>query len=242
MKKQLFPSEKKQVRLFTLLLGLFMVAAVAANAQKDYSVILTSPAAGAEIVKGKTFNIVFTIKNNSASATINTSMDTIEVMSMIGMDEVYMGMIPGGVSIMPGMSQSFTIPNVVYNNISANSSGNLCMGALMMHNTDPTTTDQQDCKSVALKLAPTSIATQTKEAVISLYPNPANGQVTVSATTPVSAELRIFDITGKEMASVNINGATQTILTGTYPNGIYYFRLSDRQGNAIQNGKFIVAH
>lgn len=242
MKRQLFPSETKQVRLFTLLLGFFMVAAIAANAQKDYSVTMTSPATGAEIVKGKTFNIVFTLKNNSASATINTSMDTIEVMGMIGMDDIYMGMIPGGVNIMPGMSQSFTIPNVVYNNISSNGTGNLCMGALMMHNTDPTTADQQDCKSVALKLAPTSVTTQAKEAYISLYPNPANGQLTVSASASLSGELKIFDITGKEMSSININGANQTILTNAYPNGVYYFRLSDRQGNAMQSGKFIITH
>ncbi len=58
---------------------------------------------------------------------------------------------------------------------------------------------------------------------ISIYPNPAKDEFTISAL-PVGSELRVFDITGKMMFSTVVNSNELTINTDGFTNGIYLIK------------------
>ena len=64
----------------------------------------------------------------------------------------------------------------------------------------------------------------------SIYPNPANDQVTISYNISDNAEMQIFDATGREVERVTLypTGSQTTLSVANYRPGIYICRLNGR--------------
>ncbi len=65
------------------------------------------------------------------------------------------------------------------------------------------------------------------EAVINIWPNPANNQVKISVNAQEDSQISIIDSHGKLVYSANVKAiSTQHIQTGNWAKGIYFIRLS----------------
>jgi hypothetical protein len=76
-----------------------------------------------------------------------------------------------------------------------------------------------------------------------IYPDPFTGNATLKVAGPavINGVLMIYDISGKEVREISsINSNSIQIEQGNMPNGIYYFRLSDVNGE-IASGKFVIS-
>ncbi|MEI6815973.1 MAG: T9SS type A sorting domain-containing protein [Bacteroidota bacterium] len=76
----------------------------------------------------------------------------------------------------------------------------------------------------------------------SVYPNPASTNMNVKYddfnTNPAS--LTIYDVTGRELDRMLLTQQNSTINTTKYPNGIYFYQLSDKNNQGLLNGKFSI--
>jgi len=73
---------------------------------------------------------------------------------------------------------------------------------------------------------------------LNIYPNPANGSVTIR-NIPNGATLRIADITGKTVYSTAAATATETVNTAGFAAGVYTVQVINN--GAVFNGKLVVA-
>lgn len=74
----------------------------------------------------------------------------------------------------------------------------------------------------------------------SLFPNPANGEVTVrlDGTEPNNATVSVYDIMGRRLVSRKLADST-TISTATLPRGTYFVRLTSPQGSVTRKLEII---
>ena len=73
-----------------------------------------------------------------------------------------------------------------------------------------------------------------------VYPNPARNEVNFRFTTQSNLNVLVYDITGRQVAQTEmINGAAILNSSG-FSNGMYLYRLTDKSGNLLDNGKFTV--
>ncbi|MDD5571440.1 MAG: cellulase family glycosylhydrolase [Bacteroidales bacterium] len=80
------------------------------------------------------------------------------------------------------------------------------------------------------------------ENIIKIYPNPLTTNFTVavsSGTKLKNANMKIYDVCGKEMKSVSINNHETIVEKGDLKNGIYFFSIFNND-EMIGNGKLIV--
>ena len=73
----------------------------------------------------------------------------------------------------------------------------------------------------------TGITTYT-DGILSLYPNPTSGIVTLQLTPetcPLNPEIQIFDIYGKRLQVMSVNGETTQIDLSSYTPGVYLIKL-----------------
>lgn len=62
---------------------------------------------------------------------------------------------------------------------------------------------------------------------LSIYPNPSSNLVTVNSKTDVLTSISIFDISGKQILSINtINSETKTLDISNFTNGIYFMTIN----------------
>lgn len=81
-----------------------------------------------------------------------------------------------------------------------------------------------------------SVEENAFENAVSVYPNPANSQITISLQDPINAEIRIFDISGKLlMFEANAFIANKyTMDVSTLNPGVYFVRLNTEAGTAVK--------
>lgn len=82
----------------------------------------------------------------------------------------------------------------------------------------------------------TSIGTaaQKGSANISLYPNPGNGKVNISATASLEgSHLTVYSADGKVVLEQNIQNATTSVDISKLANGIYSFNVSKKDGTTV---------
>jgi hypothetical protein len=73
-----------------------------------------------------------------------------------------------------------------------------------------------------------------KESSISVYPNPFNTQTTISFPKEVkNATIRIIDVLGKEVKSVNFTGKELILEKGMLNEGIYFLQLNSENKKII---------
>ena len=68
-------------------------------------------------------------------------------------------------------------------------------------------------------------------AAVAIYPNPVNSIMTVKATEAIQ-QIRILDLTGKEVANFVANGLTQEINVEALKAGIYTIQIATATGNS----------
>jgi hypothetical protein len=73
----------------------------------------------------------------------------------------------------------------------------------------------------------------------SIYPNPANRELTISIDNSSIFEISVSDIFGRKIETTSINGDATNIYIENYPNGIYIIHALDINGNKISSKKFV---
>jgi hypothetical protein len=88
------------------------------------------------------------------------------------------------------------------------------------------------------KVLPTSIQplkTADLDKSVSLYPNPAQNQLTLALKNTGEAQVRIYNIQGKEMQTfTHVNDTNFRIDVASYPEGLYLVQVSTAQGIAVK--------
>jgi len=74
----------------------------------------------------------------------------------------------------------------------------------------------------------------------SLYPNPCQTQITFNCSAPQAKQVSVFDMTGRQLSTQEMNSGMTLMNTSTYKAGMYFYRVSDISGNVLDRGKFIV--
>jgi hypothetical protein len=73
-----------------------------------------------------------------------------------------------------------------------------------------------------------------------MYPNPTTDEVTIKWGSIETVILRIFDMSGRQVLSLDKVNSGQTITTSTMPDGLYLIQIIS--GNNITTQKLIVQH
>jgi len=72
-----------------------------------------------------------------------------------------------------------------------------------------------------------------------VYPNPANDVIAISHSSTKISNIKIFDITGKQVKSLNLQDGKQTIDISDLQQGLYLISLFDKK-NIVSQQKLIV--
>ena len=88
-----------------------------------------------------------------------------------------------------------------------------------------------------------------KEGVMQVLPNPANMQLTINSTKPLSGTFVLYDVLGKEVARQALNTPSfgggkeeATVATKHLPSGIYVYQIINPQNQILQVGKVGIVH
>ncbi|MCW3085983.1 MAG: hypothetical protein JWP12_3349 [Bacteroidetes bacterium] len=78
----------------------------------------------------------------------------------------------------------------------------------------------------------TGISESSKATEVSIYPNPANDQITVKHSYTLSSEpvLSISDVVGKTVLKTVLNANQQTIDISSLPQGVYFATITGKEG------------
>jgi hypothetical protein len=87
---------------------------------------------------------------------------------------------------------------------------------------------------------PSSIEDNNILSGIKMYPNPTTDEVTIKWGSIETVILRIFDMSGRQVLSLDKVNSGQTITTSTMPDGLYLIQIIS--GNNITTQKLIVQH
>lgn len=94
-----------------------------------------------------------------------------------------------------------------------------------------------------LKALPlTGVEEYTNVTEANVYPNPAQNQVTMAIDAKLVGSIQIFDITGRMINLINVEGASQvSINTTDYASGVYTYALIGNDQAILNRGKFTIA-
>lgn len=222
-----------------LLLSVFMLAGISSFAQQDIQITLTSPAAGDIIRKGVAFDINYTITNKGVAL---TSSDTIIVAFTVNNTLVQTSNGPIAQLITSGLaagaSINRTLPGLA---LSFNTAGNANICAIAILDGDSVnTTDNAGCANVSLQFN-VGVEELTKAAeTLNVYPNPASDVVNFSIDYNKAASVKMMDITGRVIETVNFDMNNASVDVRNYNAGIYMYQVLDNEGQVIKAGKVSV--
>jgi len=80
-----------------------------------------------------------------------------------------------------------------------------------------------------------------EEKEVLLYPNPAQNNITIATKLINNSQIKIYDVTGKLVASEQFNKASITLSVSNFNNGLYFYNINDVNGNVLYSNKFVVA-
>jgi hypothetical protein len=99
--------------------------------------------------------------------------------------------------------------------------------------------DNDDFKNI--NLAVTSIRTYSNDIKVSIFPNPSNDVVFVTANGN-EYSVSIIDLSGKVVVNTSINESSNTVDVSELGNGIYILSLSSVKGETVAREKVIIKH
>ena len=99
--------------------------------------------------------------------------------------------------------------------------------------------DNDDFKNI--NLAVTSIRTYSNDIKVSIFPNPSNDVVFVTANGN-EYSVSIIDLSGKVVLNTSINESSNAVDVSELGNGVYILSLSSVQGETVAREKVIIKH
>jgi len=75
---------------------------------------------------------------------------------------------------------------------------------------------------------------------VSVYPNPTNGILNFNMVKENST-INIIDITGKTLKTVKTNTTKVSMNLNTFANGLYFYNITDSEGNTVATNRFVIA-
>lgn len=80
---------------------------------------------------------------------------------------------------------------------------------------------------------------EPKEQIV-IFPNPSTGRVQVSNLKSQVLNLEVYTILGEKILTTAITAENTSFDLSNYAKGIYFYRLTSKQGSLIQNGKLLL--
>jgi hypothetical protein len=222
-----------------LLLSVFMLAGLASFAQQDIQLTLTSPVAGDIIRKGAQFNINYTITNKGVAL---TSADSIFIVFTLNNNIIQTQSGPiiqlynGGLTAGQTVTRSLTGLAL---NFSTAGTANICAIALL-EGDSVNDNDNAGCASVSLQFNVGMDELDQAAQTLSVYPNPASDVVNFSIDYNKAASVKMMDITGRVIETVNFDMNNASVDVRNYNAGIYMYQVLDKEGKVIKAGKVSV--
>ena len=75
-----------------------------------------------------------------------------------------------------------------------------------------------------------------------VYPNPANDVVVLNGNVGSGASIQLFDITGKQVKSEQLETNTSSVELSNLVEGIYIYQIVSLEGALLRTGKLMVSH
>lgn len=75
---------------------------------------------------------------------------------------------------------------------------------------------------------------------VKIYPNPAKENITIQAQIDVADNVQVIDIAGKVEGTYKIQNYNVNIKTDAFAEGIYFYKIRDKQNGILTSGKFNV--
>lgn len=242
-------------KLYTLFFA--VVAGSAVNAQYDLSVTLDNYTAN-EATSDDPLSLDFKITNSGATA-VPTG------------DSIYWAVNIGGISGTLYTTDDLTPGYVMYTVLSADFpagastptitvaditmpwahtelgalNGDICIWVLgvnvnaAMPPSDPNLVNNQICVDYTV----TSVAGLEGVGMehFSVYPNPANTEVNFNVGNNEVDYISVFDMSGRQVANIMVNGTVEVLNTSDLENGVYYYQIYNND-SVVKSDKFVVTH
>jgi hypothetical protein len=96
-------------------------------------------------------------------------------------------------------------------------------------------------QGAVIRIMPPSVTTGMAEAgssSLQVFPNPADEKITIRRESMAAAQITLFDLSGRELMSRELNAEETTIETGMYPPGVYLLQV--RENNAVRNFRLVL--
>lgn len=77
---------------------------------------------------------------------------------------------------------------------------------------------------------------------LTVYPNPASSVIRFSTESADAANLEVYDITGKHVASHSFENGKLKVSVSDYQSGLYLYKVFDTNNQLLKAGKFTVTH
>lgn len=81
----------------------------------------------------------------------------------------------------------------------------------------------------------------TAKTSVSVYPNPAQNEITFDISSAEAIAVDVCDITGRVIDSYSLSGNVLKVNTETFTNGVYVYSLVGKDKSIINRGKFTIA-
>lgn len=72
------------------------------------------------------------------------------------------------------------------------------------------------------------------------FPNPANNIFHIETNAVENGQVKIYDVSGRAIEANNFSNSKAVINTSQYKNGMYFYILTDTEGNVIDRNKFSI--
>jgi hypothetical protein len=222
-----------------LLLSVFMLAGLAAFAQQDIQLTLTSPAAGDIIRKGTSFNINYTITNKGVAL---TTADSVYIAFTLNNNIIQTQNGPiiqlFNDGLAAGASVNLSLTGLALNFSSAGNA-NICAFAVL-EGDSVNDNDNAGCAAVSLQFNVGMDELNKAAQSLNVYPNPASDVVNFSIDYNKAASVKMMDITGRIIETVNFDMNNASVDVRNYNAGIYMYQVLDNEGQVIKAGKVSV--
>jgi hypothetical protein len=222
-----------------LLLSILMFACVSGMAQ-TLSIRLTEPASGT-INSGQAVTYTYYVKNVSSNTlptgtafgigfgTLNNQGQYSGYTNVIS--KSLSANLASGDSVMLTQSFTLTIP------AGTNQQSIICMAVYTVSGTQATF-QAASCRVYTLFNSLTEIEKAAQS--LNVYPNPASDLINFAIDYNKATTVKMMDITGRVIETVNFNLNNAQVDVRNYNAGIYMYQVIDNEGNIVKAGKVTV--
>jgi len=85
-----------------------------------------------------------------------------------------------------------------------------------------------------------AIAPSNEQSAIEVYPNPATDNITLASIPTGTAQVKVWDVMGNNIADLPVNETEININVSSFTPGLYIFNLLDKNGALLKTSRFEV--